>query len=90
MDSLQPMLSPPVPINAHCDTKGGYDTYPGTRYAVTRLAGMNGFTGGRTRTVSSGYTSDRDLDDGMHVSVFFGDFHFLTVSQKPYSSQQFC
>lgn len=41
--------------------KGGYDMYHGiekTRF----LKNMNGFSGGRTRTVSSGYTSDRDLD----------------------------
>ena len=50
---------------------------------VHLIKGMNGFTsGGRTRTVSSGYTSDRDfdqVDEGIPVCIVLMD-HKLFIS----------
>ena len=73
VDAATPMV-PLMPLNRHdCDPKGGKDSCY-ERYHVTRLpagggggvVGVNGFNAARTRTVSSGYTSDKDLDDMMH------------------------
>ena len=59
-------------VNHDCDAKGGSDSLYERCHMMRAARGMNGFSvggAGRTRTVSSGYTSDKDLDEMMHVST---------------------